>query len=213
MTPLIKKKNLFVTIVSYVFHPLIMPTLGVLIIFNSGSMLSLINPGAQLYVLSLVFAFTFALPALILPVFYYLHLTGNFQASERNERIFPIAITAVAYYFAYSFLKEQQLLVIVALFILTTDVVLIILLLVNFFWKISLHMTGIGGICGLSLFLALQVSSINAWFFILALVVAGVIAHARLKLQEHTPGQLVAGFLLGATSVFAMFVLALHAAK
>jgi len=204
---LLKKKDIFATVLSFVFHPLLMPTIGVLIIFNSGSMLSLVNLKAQLYVISLVFAFTCAIPALILPVFYYFRLTGNFQASERNERIFPVAITAVVYYLAYSFLKEQQLLVIIALFILTIDVILILLLVLNFFWKVSMHMAGIGGICGLTLFLSIQVSSINAWFFIIALAAAGLIAHARLRLQEHTPGQIAGGFLLGLAPVFSMFII------
>lgn len=202
----IKKDRIVPMAISGLFHPLLMPSLGVWFIFNSGSMLSLINSEVQLRVLLIVFGFTFMLPALILPVFIYFQWMGHWEANERNERIFPIAITAVIYYFTYSFLNGHQVLTFIALFILATSIVMIILLLANFFTKISLHMAGIGGICGLLLYMSIRISSINAWFFIIALMLAGFIAFARLKLNAHSPIQIVLGFAIGIIPVFTLFM-------
>jgi len=202
----IKRDRIFPTVISGLLHPLLMPSLGVWFIFNSGSMLSLINPEAQLKILAIIFCFTFVFPALILPIFIYIRLMGHWEASERNERVFPIAITAIIYYFTYSFLKGHQVLTFIALFILATSIVMIILMIANFFTKISLHMAGIGGICGLLLFMSIRISSINGWFFIVALFLAGLIAFARLKLNAHSPLQILYGFIAGFIPLFSIFL-------
>jgi membrane-associated phospholipid phosphatase len=66
-------------------------------------------------------------------------------------------------------------------------------------------MAGAGGICGLTLFLATRISQANVMFLVVAIVIAGLVAHARLKLQEHNPAQVVAGFACGFIPVFSMF--------
>jgi membrane-associated phospholipid phosphatase len=202
----IKKDRIAPMVISGLFHPLLMPSLGVWLIFNSGSMLSLINPAIQLKILGIIFGFTFLFPAMILPVFIYFRLMGHWEATERNERIFPIAITAIIYYFTYSFLKGHQVLTFIALFIPATSIVMILLMIANFFTKISLHMAGIGGICGLLLFMSIRISSINGWFFIVALFLSGLIAFARLKLNAHSPMQIVYGFAAGIIPVFSLFM-------
>ena len=202
----IKKDTAFPWIISGLLHPLLMPSIGVWLIFNSGSMLSLINPAVQYKIIGIVFGFTFLLPALILPIFLYFRWMGHWDASERNERVFPIAITAIIYYYTYSFLKGQHMLMFIALFILAISIVMIILMITNFFTKISLHMAGIGGVCGLLLYMSMRISSINGWFFIVALFLAGLIAFARLKLNAHSPLQIVYGFIAGFIPVFSLFL-------
>lgn len=202
----IRKRPLLPTLISYVFHPLLMPSIGVFFIFQSGARISSIDPGAQWYIIGMVLAFTYLLPALILVAMYFLRFIGHLEASERNERVFPVAVTSVIYYLAYSFLKQHDILVFVALFVLATDIVLILLLIINFFWKVSLHSAGIGGICALTLFLSVRVSPANALFFAGAVALAGLIAHARLSLQEHTPWQVAVGFATGFAPVYGMFI-------
>jgi membrane-associated phospholipid phosphatase len=208
MTPiLLKRGNIVPMAISGLFHPLLMPTLGVWFIFNSGSMLSLINPAMQFKIMVLVFGFTFLIPALILPLFIYFKWMGHWEANEQNERIFPIAITAIIYYFTYTFLRGHHILLFIALFVLAITIVMIILLVANFFTKISLHMSGIGGICGLLFFMSMRISSINGWFFIVALFIAGIIAYARLKLNAHSPLQIIEGFVAGFIPVFILFMM------
>lgn len=205
--PFLKKERLFPNIISVLFHPLIMPTLGVWFILNSGSLYSLIYPNAKIRILVIVFSLTYLIPLLILPLFMYFRLIGHWQASERNERIFPLAVTAVIYYFTFTFLKSYQVLAFVAFFMLTTAIVMILLLIINFFSKVSLHMAGIGGLAGLLLFMSMRVSPLNGWFFIGSLILAGIIAACRLQLNAHNLLQISIGFFVGMIPVFLFFIL------
>ncbi len=69
-------------------------------------------------------------------------------------------------------------------------------------YKISAHMTGIGGLIGA--FVGFQVlfgAQLAPWVVLLVLV-WGVIGTARLKLEAHSNGQIVAGSMLGFTCIF-----------
>jgi len=200
------KKNFVPNTISLVFHPLLMPTFGVWVLLNAGTTLSLLGSSTKLYILALVFMLTFIIPAVILPVFIYFRLMGNIIASERNERMFPIAVTALIYYFSYTFFHHERVLLIISMFILGITIVLILILALNFVTKVSLHMAGIGGMCALALILSLRVSAHNAFFFILSIIIAGIIASARLKLNEHKMLQIALGFFLGFLPIAIMFL-------
>jgi len=69
--------------------------------------------------------------------------------------------------------------------------------IINLKWKVSAHMTGIGGLLGalISTSILLEVDLIS--YVILSIFVSGLIASSRLILNAHTPLQLIAGFFLG----------------
>ena len=74
------------------------------------------------------------------------------------------------------------------------------------FWKISLHLIGIGGVLGV--FLALQIIKGGLLNLIVALIlVSGILAFARLKEKAHSPAQVYAGFLLGVFSEFFIVII------
>jgi membrane-associated phospholipid phosphatase len=70
-------------------------------------------------------------------------------------------------------------------------------LLITYYWKISMHMTGIGGLCGAFLLLGIvwpvDLRLILAGLFF----IAGIVGSSRLVLQVHTPAQVAAGFIAG----------------
>jgi membrane-associated phospholipid phosphatase len=71
--------------------------------------------------------------------------------------------------------------------------------LINYFWKISIHATGLGG----GLFILLEVS--GQWVLPGGAVVALAVAWSRLRLGAHTEPQLFAGFGLGVILGWALF--------
>ena len=81
---------------------------------------------------------------------------------------------------------------------------LIILLLINRKSKISAHMIGISGMIGAvsGLFSVYQLISFE-WIFLL-LIIAGIIASARLYLKAHLPYQIYVGALIGFTVEYVM---------
>ena len=55
--------------ISYIFHPLLLPTIGVYIILNSGTYISMMPAEAKNYIILLVATCTFGLPIAFLPFF------------------------------------------------------------------------------------------------------------------------------------------------
>jgi hypothetical protein len=70
--------------------------------------------------------------------------------------------------------------------------------IITFFWKISVHSLGIGGIVGILLIISSMVpeSPVN-YLLLAAILISGIVLSARLKLQAHTQAQVYVGFLLG----------------
>ena len=58
-------------------------------------------------------------------------------------------------------------------------------------------MVGIGGIAGLLFGLSQRAYFNIMWFLLAAIIVAGVVAWARLALKAHEPAQVYTGFSLG----------------
>ena len=72
--------------------------------------------------------------------------------------------------------------------------------LINRAWKISIHGAGVGGPAGALLF----ITQGGAWWYLLLFPFLG---WSRVKLQHHTPMQVVAGITLGLVLVYAEFYL------
>lgn len=69
---------------------------------------------------------------------------------------------------------------------------------VTWFWKISAHMTGVGGLVAVVLVLGLKFPTFEILYPLLfALLLSGAIASSRLYLQAHRPLEIYAGFFMG----------------
>ena len=78
---------------------------------------------------------------------------------------------------------------------------------ISYFWKISAHLVGWGGLVGLILILSLRFNTDLMLFLILAILSSGFIGFARLKLEAHNPLQVYSGFLLGFVIMIVVFLL------
>lgn len=82
-----KKLALFI---SYLFHPLIMPSLGLLIILNSGTYNALMDPAVKRAILFVMALGTLIFPLMMLPVIQYRNLLmKNGPERTRGERMIP----------------------------------------------------------------------------------------------------------------------------
>jgi membrane-associated phospholipid phosphatase len=137
------------------------------------------------------------MPALI----YFGHLK-NIKNDERRERMLPLFFTAICFYLGYHIISKFSPSSVINLFMFSSIMLVIAVLCISFFWKISMHMTGIGGVTGLIMIL-LQIYKADLIFILcVAILIAGTIATSRLALRSHTPLQLVAGYFLGILVVF-----------
>ena len=197
----------FATFVSYITHPLVIPILGLLIISNSGTYAAEIDLRYRQFIYLSVFIFTLLLPAALIPLFYYFEIAGNIHFSERRERLIPLYLTLVFYLASYFFIKQLPVSIVYQRFIFAACISMILLTAINHFWQISIHMVGWGGLTGLIIMLSVRFNTDLMIFLIMAILLSGLIAYARLKLSAHSPTQVYLGYLLGLSIMVVIFLL------
>jgi len=193
--------------VSYVLHPLLMPTY-LLIFFLNSPALVYYRYSAQLkwMLTGYVFLLTFFVPAMMMLIMKKNKLILSFKMESRQERIFPLVFMSIIYYLTFYFLRDLGILNIYSYFLLGVTLTTLITLTVNFWTKVSLHMIGMGGFTGVLLALALRAPDISLVWIYAIFVASGLVATSRYVLSDHTVRQLFYGYLLGFGVMFFLMV-------
>ena len=183
-------------IISLIFHPLLIPSLGFLLLFNSGFYFSILPWSIEKFILLVVILSTGILPALCIGL---LSLNPKFDLNmEKNtDRVLPLILSSLFYYLGYLILQRIPVFPIYKLFIIASILVQIALLVISIKWKISAHLAAIGGLLGAFFGLSFRLHRNPIFILILLVLIAGSIGSARLILGKHTKAQIYAGFLIG----------------
>jgi hypothetical protein len=194
-------------ILSYIAHPLLLPMFGLLIISNSGTYAADLNPRYREFIYLAVFIFTLLLPAALIPLFYYFGLAKNIQFTERRERLIPLYLTIIFYLAAYFLIRRLPVSTVYQRFMFGACISMLLLLSISYFWKISAHMVGWGGLTGLIFILSFRFNSDLMLFLITGVLLSGFVGFARLKLKAHEPMQIYAGYLIGFAVMLTVFLI------
>ena len=196
---------------SYVFHPLLMVTYFCLFIFFglTESMFYVFTPFKLKFILTIiVFVFTFLIPMLNLFILVKLKYVSSFQLEEQTQRTFPLLATTFCYFGLYYMLLDFSIWPFFKLFILGSSISILVVSIINYWWKISAHMTGIGGFSGVlivfGMYMQLPVLTILSFSFL----IAGIVGFSRLKLSAHNSSQIYSGFFVGLGIQVVLFYLA-----
>lgn len=190
--------------ISIVLHPMLLSTYALAILFNMQVYFSIGIPVKAKWMIGvLIFIVTGLLPMLLALLMARLGIIKSLQMNQREERIWPFVIAAIFYYLAYYLLKQLDLSPVYILFMLGAFVTLVTGLVISFFWKISIHMTGMGGLVGAFTGLSLRFMIDIPLLIVILIILSGLAGFARLKLSAHNPAQVLAGFVTG----FAIFML------
>lgn len=193
----------FSKLLSIVFHPLLMPSIGLFLVFNIGSHITYVPIEVKRIVYITVFVSSCLLPISIIPMLLALKQIKTIYMKSKRERIWPMFITGMLFFAGFYFLS---LIPTVPAFILkyisATIIAVYASLIITFYWKISIHMVGIGGLAGGLLAFAFMLGIDLHLLMSLILTAAGLLGVARLYLDAHTPAQVYAGFMLGFAAVF-----------
>lgn len=188
--------------ISIVFHPLLMPTYAILMLFNINSHYLHVLPfNYKLILLGFVSLFTFILPAASIFFMVKLKLIESLEMHSSKERPIPLIIVALFFYATYHIFSELPVDTIFTLFILGATLLVLISLLINYFYKISLHMMALGGLLATLLGFSFLIHQDIRIYLFLIILISGLTGTARLKLEAHTPSQVYTGFLLGVVPV------------
>jgi hypothetical protein len=195
-------------IISYLFHPLLMPTYGFILIFATTNYISTFTPSAlKLAIIGITFMFTFVLPTLNA---FILLKTGRIQSLEMessSERVLPYISTILYFAALFYMFYVREFPTVLVLLIAGAGLSILATFIINFFWKISAHAIGIGGIVGalIGIYLRLQIDL--RLHLLVVIFVAGLVGFARLKLKAHSPGQVYSGYALGALVMLSLMIL------
>lgn len=185
-----------------------MPTLGVFLLLNLDTYLSFtITPTGKLAVYSLVFINTGLVPGILAYLQYRFGLIQTLSMENRKDRNPAFFITSFFYFFCYYILQKNNLPAPVCTLMLGAAISVLTALIINFFWKISIHSIGIGGIIGMLLGVSITMYVEIIPFLMISVFAAGLVGFARLKLNAHTPLQVYSGLLLGIICLFAALLI------
>ncbi|HPE57359.1 MAG TPA: hypothetical protein P5514_10455 [Bacteroidales bacterium] len=193
-------------IVSVIFQPLLIPTYSLLLIFSLNNYIALIIPSEYRKIIVIIVAVTtFILPALFILIMYRRKMINSLNMDRREERILPLFITGIFYFLAYNLMRRINLDEIYLRLFLGSFLSVITALVISFFWKISMHMIGMGGFVG-ALIGVTQIIPVDlALWVMIGVFLSGLTGFARLKLNAHTPLQVYAGFLGGLLVMLLIF--------
>ena len=190
-------------LISLVFQPLLIPTYAMLLLMNMDIFI-LLPLRWRLIAIIGTFIFTGILPALPIWLMMKRGEVNDLFISKREERTMPYLFSFMAYVFWALFMwRTLQFPMFIVAMGMGSAVSIFIIVFINLKWKISAHGAGMGGLCG-SVFGVCYRTAINpVWFLAVILLISGLVALSRLELKAHTPGQVLAGFVVGFIMVFA----------
>jgi membrane-associated phospholipid phosphatase len=183
-------------ITSLLFHPLLIPTWGFLLLSNSGFYFAMLPWSVKKFLLLIVFIFTCLLPALSIGLL-SLSPRFNMKMEKSTDRILPMLISSICYYMGYLILERMPLFPLFNLFLVASILVQIALILVSFKWKISAHSAAIGGLIGGFMAMSFRLQENPVLILSFLILVAGMVGTSRLILLKHTKAEVYAGFTIG----------------
>lgn len=184
-------------IVSYLLHPLLMPLYAIYFIFNVDSIFSLVPYPARLYSYVVTAVALVVLPLLSMPLFKRFRLISDYGLESKQERVYPILVAVVFAFVGFWVIGRIPYTNIVQQLYLVLIILLSAFSIVTLRWKMSMHMTAMGAVCGFIFILGMKYWGDVRLVFMMMLVLSGVLASCRLYLKKHNPLQVYIGFLFG----------------
>lgn len=180
---------------SIITHPILLPTWLLLIIIEIGLFkTSSINASMCIIIVS---AITFVIPTIIMLFLKKFRVIKTLTMERRDDRVIPILIMATSLYITSRFFNGIYVLGIYNFYLICSTLLCMIVFWVNLFWKISLHSIGWGGFVGILYIYTTILAEIFLPYFIISIIVAGIVCSARLYLKSHDSAQIYVGFITG----------------
>jgi membrane-associated phospholipid phosphatase len=192
-------------ILSVVFYPLFVPTYGMALFCHSYS--TVVHPMPLVWSLVAVLGtlvFTCIIPITAIWILMRKGEVKDLQITDARERTVPYLYSILGFgFWCYLLIAILHVPVYICFVAVGATVALALVMLINRQWKISAHLTGLGGLFGGLISYCLGIGAFPTWStLILWLSVILIVMYARLRLDAHTPAQVSAGFLLGIACTF-----------
>ena len=189
-------RRLLALIPTYLFQPLLIPAYGIGLMGVS-SFFYEYSPVLKMAILGISFLLAVVLPIIWYIILRLLKIITTSQASDRHERKWAYLFTLSAYALIAFFSHYFGVVPYYTYLWVGAFVALAVVYIVNFFWKISAHATGMGGLMGFVIFFSFFSYKMPLFLIIVLSLSSGWVTWARLELKAHSAAQLIAGYALG----------------
>ena len=191
--------------ISWVLHPFLLP-IYMMVVLLTMTTFAHYSPNVKFYLLWVVALYAVIIPVLSLGVLRSLGRISDYRVDDRRERMLPLLIGALCYILCAVTVAKIPSAMFLRKFMLAAACCELLCLGVSFYWKISLHLTGMGAV--VALLVVMNIVGVGNMLLplVIAILCAGALASARLYLGCHNGRQVLAGFC-GGFAVSALAVL------
>ncbi len=198
-------------IISFVFHPLFVPTYFILYLIRvvPFEFVGITDWQLQLRVFS-VFWLTAFFPAFAVFLLWRLKFSDSIFLRTQKDRIIPYVIVMFFYWWMYYLSRNfSDQPIVLKYFYFGIFIASSLGLIVNNFIKVSLHGMGIGGLLTSVIFVGIKYPVNNVIWDMLLIFLTGIVISARMIVSDHTKNELSIGLGIGIiTQTLAYFWLA-----
>ena len=198
---------------SILLYPLFMPTYGMGLYMLAMHHRTPNLPNAYIWVAIVgTLVITALIPIVLLLILWKRGNISSLHIDNAKERTTPYVYSLIWYGFWCYFVGVTLHMPLVWLVVaIGSTCALLAVTIINHWWKISAHLTGMGGLLGGICSLALYYSALPTTLIIITLTISLLLMYARLYMNAHTPAQVVAGYLLGILFTFIPNLILHHA--
>lgn len=184
-------------LISIILHPIFIPIISFYLSIKMVPDLDFTIANYQNYILLILIICTIMLPVLCMLFLIKFDVISSLEMTKRQERPIPLLLTGGFLILSLK-LTEKLLIFTPVLKKELVGAIIIILLasIISKFWKISLHMLGVGGLIGVLVSLQYLYGGLSS-MIIYFMLIAGITAMARIYLKAHNHSQIYVGFIVG----------------
>lgn len=195
--------NKLAQFISVISHPILLPTWMFLIFIFTG-ICEVSHIRAEIC-LSIIFGTTFILPAITLLILKKFKVIESITMEKRSDRFIPLFVMVIFIYATSRFFNGINALALYNFYLICNLMLCVVVFWINLFWKISMHGIGWGAFAATLLVMSTMSSILYLPYFILSIILSGIVISARLYLKSHNESQVYIGFIVGFIAVLAMY--------
>lgn len=181
---------------SWVLHPFLQPVYLMTVLLTMTTF-ARYPANVKFYFMWVVVLYAIVIPFLMLGILRSLGRISDFKVDNRRERLLPLLVGVVCYVLCAVTLARIPSAVFLRKFMVAAACCEAMCLVVSLWWKISLHLTGMGAL--VAMLVVMNIVGVGNMLVPLmaAILCAGALASARLYLGCHNGAQVLAGFCGG----------------
>ena len=186
-------------LVSFIFHPLFVPTYFILYLIKvvPFEFVGITDWQLQLRVFS-IFWLTAFFPAFAVFLLWRLKFSDSIFLKTQKDRIIPYVIVMFFYWWMYYLSRNfSDQPIVLKYFYFGIFIASALGLIMNNFIKVSLHGMGVGGLLTSVLLVGVKYPINNLGWDILLILLTGMVISARIIVSDHTKNELSIGLGIG----------------